>query len=138
MWVFYAILSALFSALVAIFSKVGLQGMNSHFATAVRTTGVMAITWLFVWGMGVKGEQMQISKKQLLFLILSACATGGAWMAYNRALQIGPATRVASIDKMSIVLIAFLSWLVFHESMSVWSVVGVGMIAAGTVVLVVS
>ena len=138
MWAFYAVLAALFSALVAILSKLGLQGINSHFATAVRTTAVMVITWIFVWGMGVKGEQMQISKRQLLYLVLSAVATGGAWIAYNKALQLGPATRVASIDKMSIVVIAFLSWLVFHESMGVWSVAGVGLITAGTVMLVFS
>lgn len=138
MWIFYAALAALFSALVAILSKLGLQGINSHFATAVRTTAVMVITWLFVWGMGVKGEQMHIDRKQMIYLLLSAVATGGAWITYNKALQLGPATRVASVDKMSIVLIAFLSWLIFHESMSAMSVAAVGLITAGTVMLVFS
>ena len=136
MWMMYAGLAALFSALVAILSKLGLDGINSHFATAVRTTGVMVITWLMVWGMGVKGEQMQISRNQLIFLLLSAVATGGAWICYNRALQLGPATRVASVDKLSIVLIAFLSWLIFKESMNATAIVSILLITGGTVLLV--
>lgn len=136
MWMIYAGLAALFSALVAILSKLGLQGINSHYATAIRTTGVMIITWLMVWGVGVKGEQLQISRNQFFYLMLSAVATGGAWICYNRALQDGPATRVASIDKLSIVLIAVLSWLVFQESMSWLAVLSILLIAAGSVLLV--
>lgn len=135
-WVVWAILAALFSALVAILSKLGLQGMNSHYATAIRTTAVMVVTWLFVWGVGVKGEQMQITKKQLLYLVLSALATGGAWICYNRALQEGPATRVASVDKLSIVLIALLSWMIFKENMNTTAVVSIALITVGTVMLV--
>lgn len=135
-WMVYAALAALFSALVAILSKLGLQGINSHYATAIRTTAVMVITWLFVWGMGVKGEQLHVSKKQLVFLLLSAVATGGAWICYNRALQLGPATRVASVDKMSIVLIAVLSWMFFKEDMSPMAIVSLVLITAGTVMLV--
>jgi len=136
MWIVYAGLAALFSALVAILSKLGLQGINAHFATAVRTSAVMVITWLFVWGMGVKSEQMHITKNQMLYLILSAFATGGAWICYNKALQDGPATRVASVDKLSIVLIAFLSWLIFKENMNTMTVVSILLITAGTVMLV--
>ena len=136
MWMVYAGLAALFSALVAILSKLGLQGINSHFATAVRTSMVMVVTWLFVWGMGVKQEQMHIGRKQLIYLVLSALATGGAWICYNRALQDGPATRVASIDKLSIVLVAFLSWVIFKEDMNTLSVVSILLITGGTVLLV--
>ncbi len=136
MWMLYATLSALFSALVAIFVKLGLEGVNSHFATAVRTSMVMVVTWLFVWWVGVKGSAMHITKNQLVYLILSALATGGAWICYNKALQDGPATRVASLDKMSIVLIAVLSWAIFHEDMSRLAILAIVLITAGTVLLV--
>lgn len=136
MWMAYAGLAALFSALVAILSKLGLQGINSHFATAIRTTAVMIITWLMVWGVGVKGAEMQVNRNQFIYLILSAVATGGAWICYNRALQDGPATRVASIDKMSIVLIAVLSWLIFKEDMNWVAVASLVLITGGTVLLI--
>ncbi len=136
MWMLYATLSALFSALVAIFVKLGLAGMNSHFATAVRTSLVMVVTWLFVWWVGVKGTAMHITKNQLLYLVLSALATGGAWICYNKALQDGPATRVSSIDKMSLVLIALLSWAIFHENMGWRALFAIALITVGTVMLV--
>lgn len=136
MWMAYAGLAALFSALVAILTKLGLQGINSHFATAIRTTAVMVVTWLFVWGAGVKGDQTHITRTQLVYLVLSALATGGAWLCYNHALQDGPATRVASIDKMSVVLVALLSWMIFKESMGWLSILSICLIVAGTVLLV--
>lgn len=136
MWMAYAAMAAVFSALVAILSKLGLEGINSHYATAIRTSVVMVITWLMVWGLGIRGEELRVSGKQLLYLGLSALATGGAWLCYNRALQTGPATRVASIDKMSIVLIAIFSYLFFKEEMSPLAMLGVAMIAGGTIVLV--
>lgn len=136
MWIVWAALAALFSALVAILSKLGLAGVNSHFATAVRTTAVMVITWLFVWGMGVRGAALHIGRSQFVYLLLSAVATGGAWICYNRALQDGPATRVASVDKMSIVLIALLSWWIFKENMSPLAIVSIGLITVGTVMLI--
>lgn len=136
MWIAYAGLAAVFSALVAILSKLGLAGMNAHFATAVRTTAVMAITWLFVWGMNVRGADMHISKSQMVYLLLSAVATGGAWICYNKALQDGPATRVASVDKMSIVFIAVLSWLIFREEMNAMAIVSILLITGGTVMLI--
>lgn len=135
-WMLYAALAAVFSALVAILSKMGLQGINSHFATAIRTTAVMVITWLFVWFSGVKGADLHVGKKHVLYLILSALATGGAWLTYNMALQTGPATRVASVDKMSIVLIAILSFLIFQETLSWAAVGGLLMITCGTIILV--
>ncbi len=136
MWIVYGILAALFSALVAILSKLGLSGINSHYVTAIRTTFVMVITWLFVWGMGVKGEQLRITRTHIIYLLLSALATGGAWICYNRALQDGPATRVASVDKMSIVLIALLSWWVFGEKMNAMAVASIALITIGTIMLV--
>lgn len=136
MWMLYAGLAALFSALVAIFTKMGLAGMNAHFATALRTTAVMAVTWLFVWGVKIRGSDLHVNGRQLLFLLLSALATGGAWLCYNKALQDGPATRVASIDKMSVVLIAALSWLIFHEEMNAMAVASILLITVGTVMLI--
>lgn len=136
MWIAYAALAALFSALVAILTKLGLAGMNSHFATAVRTTGVMIVTWLFVWGMGAKGTVLHIDRRQMLYLALSALATGGAWLCYNRALQDGPATRVASVDKMSVVLVALLSWWIFSEKMSPLAIAAIALVTAGTVLLI--
>ena len=136
MWIVYAALAALFSALVAILSKLGLAGINSHFATAIRTTGVMVITWLFVWGMDVKNEQLHVTRNQLFYLLLSAIATGGAWLCYNRALQEGPTTKVASIDKLSIVCIALLSWWIFGENLSTLGMVSIGLITSGTILLV--
>ena len=138
MWMLYAALAAVFSALVAILSKLGLEGINSHYATAVRTSFVVLVTWGMVWIAGAKGSVMQITGRQFLFLLLSALATGGAWICYNRALQLGPATRVASVDKLSIVLIAVLSALIFKENMSATAVVSILLITAGTVLLVFS
>ncbi len=136
MWIVYGILAALFSALVAILSKLGLSGINSHYATAIRTTFVMVVTWLFVWGMGVKGEQLRVTRTHIIYLLLSALATGGAWICYNRALQDGPATRVASVDKMSIVLIALLSWWIFGEKMNAMAIASIALITIGTIMLV--
>lgn len=136
MWMFYAALAALFSALTAILTKIGLQGINSHLATAIRTSGVLIITWLMVWAAGVRGAALHVTRGQAVFLALSALATGGAWLCYNRALQDGPATRVASIDKMSVVVVAILSMLIFRENMSWTAALGVLMIAGGTIMLV--
>lgn len=139
MWTFYAALAAFFSALVAILSKLGLEGVNSHFATAVRTSFVLVMTWVMVWIVGAGKEDFtRIGGRQLWYLLLSAIATGGAWICYNRALQLGPATRVASVDKLSIVLVAILSVLIFKESMSWPAVLGIVLITGGTVLLVYS
>lgn len=139
MWILYAGLAAFFSALVAILSKLGLEGINSHFATAVRTSFVLVMTWLMVWIVGAGAKDFtRITGRHLLFLLLSAVATGAAWICYNRALQLGPATRVAAVDKLSIVLVAVLSALVFKESMGWPAVAGVALIAGGTVLLVFS
>ena len=136
MWILYAGLAALFSALVAILTKLGLAGINSHVATAIRTTAVMVITWLFVWGTGAKSQSFNISRQQLVYLVLSAIATGGAWICYNRATQDGPATRVASIDTLSIVLLGFLSRPLFKEEMNAMAVVQI-LLATGRTALVV-
>lgn len=139
MWILYAGLAAFFSALVAILSKLGLEGINSHFATAVRTSFVLVMTWLMVWVVGAGREDFtKITGRQLLFLALSAVATGGAWICYNRALQLGPATRVAAVDKLSIVLVAILSALIFKENLGWSAVAGVVLITGGTVLLVFS
>ncbi len=138
MWMVYALLSAVFSALVAILSKVGLQGINSTYGTAIRTTVVLIVAWLFAAGLRARGVEMQVGKNQILFLVLSGLATGGAWLCYNKALQMGPATRVASLDKLSIVLIAVLSAAFLGENMSWKAVLSILMIASGTILLVFS
>lgn len=138
MWIVYALLAALFSALTAILSKAGLSGINSTYATAIRTSVVLIMSWLMVGVMNIPKDQMQVNRYQLLFLVLSGIATGGAWLFYNRALQMGPATRVASVDKLSIVLIAILSAIIFKEEMTWKSIVSICMIAGGTVLLVFS
>lgn len=138
MWIVYAALAALCSALVAILTKLGLQGINSHVATAIRTSFVVVVTWLVVWLMGVRGEAVRVDGRQLWYLFLSALATGGAWLFYNRALQLGPATRVASVDKMSIVLIAGLSVVIFQESLSPLALFSLALITGGTVLLLFS
>lgn len=138
MWIVYALLSAVFSALVAILSKMGLQGINSAYGTAIRTTVVLVVAWLFAGLLRARGVEMHVGRTQLVYLALSGLATGGAWLCYNKALQMGPATRVASVDKLSIVLIAVLSAALLGESMSWTAVLSVLMIAAGTVLLVFS
>ena len=136
MWILYAFLSAVFSALVAILSKMGLQGINSNYGTAIRTTVVLVVSWLFVGAAKMRGVELNLDRKQFLYLLLSGLATGGAWLCYNKALQLGPTTRVASIDKLSIVLIAIISYLLLGENMNWLSALGVAFIAFGTIVLV--
>ena len=138
MWIFCGTLDELFPARVARFSYLGWEGINWTFGTAIRTTAVLVITWLFVWGAGVRGTALHVYKSQAIYLLLSALATGGAWICYNRAWQEGPATRVASIDKLSIVLIALLSWMVFKEDMSTLAVVSSLLLTAGSVLLAVA
>ena len=138
MWSAYAALAAVFSALVAILSKLGLQGINSHYATAIRTSFVMVVAWAFVWLVVPKGQALLLTGRNWLFLFLSAVATGAAWLCYNRALQDGPATQVTAVDKLSLVLVAIVSWLVFGEKFNAMSIAGVFVILAGTFMVVYS
>ncbi len=136
MWMVYALLSAVFSAGTALFIKLGLRDVNAAYATAVRTSVVLVMTWIMAWIARGRGGEMHIGGSQLLFLVLSAVATGGAWLCYNQAMQLGPATRVASVDKLSIVFIAALSAAFLGESMNLTAILAIALIAGGTVLLV--
>ncbi len=135
MWKYYAILSALFAALTAICAKVGVRGIDSNLATAVRTTVILAITWGIVLVTGAGGKLRELSGQNLLFLLLSGVMTGLSWLFYFKALQTGDASKVAPIDKLSVALTILLGILILHESPE-WNVlVGGLLIVAGSLVI---
>ena len=126
MWVLYAFGSALFAGLTAVLAKCGIRKTDSTVATAIRTIVALIFSWVMVFLVGSQGQIAEIGGKTLLFLILSGLATGASWLCYFRALQDGPASVVAPIDKLSILVTILFSWLVFHEKLtkrlsSVWS-----------------
>ena len=135
-WWVYALLSALFAALTTIFAKLGMQDISSTLGTAVRTVVVLVLAWLIVFGKQEAGQMAAFTTRTWLMLILSGVATGLSWLAYFRALQIGPTAWVAGVDKSSIVLIALLSALFLKEPLSAKTLLGVGLITVGTVVLI--
>lgn len=136
MWAVFAFLSALFAALTSILAKIGISGVNSNLATAIRTVVVV----LMAWGMIVltKGQLSlaNISKKSWIFLILSGLATGASWLCYYRALQEGKASKVVPIDKLSVVLTLILAFIFFHEDFTMKSLIGSILITIGTLVMV--
>ena len=135
-WWFYALLSALFAALTTIFAKIGVKDVSSNLATAIRTVVILAIAWGIVFARGeVAGIEM-LSRRTLLFLVLSGAATGLSWLCYFRALQEGRASLVAPIDKSSLVMILVLSALFLGEPLTWKAIVGGGLIVAGTFVLI--
>ena len=136
MWLWYAIGSAVFAALTSIFAKIGIEGVNSTLATAIRTVVVLIMAWGMVFITGKQGEIGMISSKSWLFLVLSGLATGLSWLCYYHALQIGQVQKVVPIDKMSVVFTLILAYVVFHESMSIKEIIGGMLIAAGTLVMV--
>lgn len=136
MWVVMAILSAVFAALTSILAKVGIEGVNSHLATAIRTVVVVAMAWGMVFLTHGIGGITQISRKSWIFLILSGLATGASWLCYYRALQSGAASKVVPIDKMSVVITLILAFVFLHEDFTVKSAVGCILITAGTLVMV--
>lgn len=136
MWLVFAILSAVFAALTSILAKVGIEGVNSNLATAIRTIVVVAMAWGMVFITHTQNGIMEISKKNWIFLILSGIATGASWLCYYRALQLGDASKVVPIDKMSIVLTLILAFVFLHEEFTVKSAIGCVLIAAGTLVMV--
>ncbi|MCL2001067.1 MAG: EamA family transporter [Planctomycetes bacterium] len=140
MWIVYALLSAVFSAATALFIKLGLRDMNVAYATAIRTSVVLVITWIMVWVTKGRGGEMffHAGGRQWLFLVLSAFATAGAWLFYNQAMQLGAATRVASIDKLSLVFIAAASAAFLGENMNLTAIFAIALITGGTVLLVFS
>jgi transporter family protein len=136
MWIVFAILSAVFAALTSILAKVGIDGVNSNLATAVRTVVVVIMAWVMVFVTNAQGGLSQISKKSWIFLILSGLATGASWLCYYRALQIGEASKVVPIDKMSVVITLILAFVFLHEEFTAKSLIGCILISAGTLVMV--
>lgn len=136
MWKIYALLSALFAALTAIFAKIGVRDINSNLATAIRTTVILVLTWLIVFVGGRMGELRTVGSRSWLFLILSGLATGLSWLFYFKALQSGDASRVAPVDKLSVVFTILLSVVFLHEPLSPRVVAGGLLIFAGSVVMI--
>ncbi len=136
MWLFFAAGSAVFAALTSILAKVGIEGVNSNLATAVRTFVVLLMAWGMVFLTGAQGGVSSIGRKSWLFLVLSGLATGASWLCYYKALQIGEASKVVPVDKMSTVLTLILAFVFLHEKFSVKSLIGAALLAAGTLVMV--
>ena len=136
MWFVFALLSAVFAALTSILAKVGIEGVNSNLATAIRTVVVLLMAWGMVFLTGGQGGISGISRKSWLFLILSGLATGASWLCYYKALQMGEASKVVPIDKLSIVFTLVLAWTFLHEQVNAKSIFGCLLIVAGTLVMV--
>ena len=136
MWLLFALLSSIFAALTSILAKVGLEGVNSNLATAVRTMVVVVMAWGMVFLTGAQSGIQEISKKSWIFLILSGLATGASWLCYYRALQIGEASKVVPIDKLSVVITLVLAFVFLHERFTPKSLVGCILIGIGTLVMV--
>jgi transporter family protein len=136
MWLVFAILSAVFAALTSILAKVGIDGVNSNLATAIRTVVVVIMAWGMVFLTNAQSGLPQISKKSWIFLILSGLATGASWLCYYRALQVGDASKVVPIDKMSVVITLILAFVFLHEEFTVKSLIGCILISVGTLVMV--
>ena len=136
MWAVFAFLSAVFAALTSILAKVGIEGVNSNLATAVRTVVVLAMAWGMVFITDTQDGIMDISKKSWIFLLLSGVATGASWLCYYKALQIGEASKVVPIDKLSVVITLILAVIFLHENMNAKSILGSLLITAGTLCMV--
>ena len=136
MWAVFAFLSAVFAALTSILAKVGIEGVNSNLATAVRTVVVLAMAWGMVFITNTQDGIMDISQKSWIFLILSGLATGASWLCYYKALQIGEASKVVPIDKLSVVITLILAVIFLHENMNAKSILGSLLITAGTLCMV--
>ena len=136
MWFVFALLSAVFAALTSILAKVGVEGVNSNLATAIRTMVVVVMAWVMVFLTNAQGGISQISKKSWLFLILSGLATGASWLCYYKALQTGEVSRVVPIDKLSVIITLILAFVFLHENFTVKSLAGCILIGAGTLVMV--
>ena len=134
-WFYWAVLSAVFAALTAIFAKIGIQGVDSDLATLVRTAIVILVLSAFVWFTGKWSNPFALSSKTWIFLTLSGLATGASWVCYFRALQIGDASKVAPIDKMSLVLVALFAFAFLGERPSLREWAGIVMVAGGVLVL---
>lgn len=136
MWFVLALLSAVFAALTSIWAKVGIDGVNSNLATAIRTMVVVVMAWGMVFLTHAQSGIAAISRKSWLFLILSGLATGASWLCYYKALQVGEASKVIPIDKLSVVITLVLAFVFLHEEFTVKSVIGCILIGAGTLAMV--
>lgn len=136
MWAVFALLSAVFAALTSILAKAGIEGVNSNLATALRTIVVLAMAWIMVFLTKSQGGITGISKKSWLFLILSGIATGASWLCYYKALQMGSVSKVAPIDKLSVVITIILAVIFLHEEFTVKSATGTILITLGTLIMV--
>ena len=136
MWWLFAILSAVFAALTSILAKIGIEGVNSNLATAIRTIVVVIMAWGMVFLTQAQSGLMEISKKSWIFLILSGIATGASWLCYYRALQMGEASKVVPIDKLSVVITLVLAFVFLHEEFTARSLIGCILIGAGTLIMV--
>ena len=136
MWFVLALGSAVFAALTSILAKVGIDGVNSNLATAVRTAVVLIMAWGMVFLTDAQGGLAAISRKSWLFLILSGLATGASWLCYYRALQIGDASKVVPVDKLSVVITLVLAFAFLHEKFTWKSIAGAALITAGTLLMV--
>ena len=136
MWAVYAVLSSVFAALTSILAKVGIDGVNSTLATAIRTLVVVVMSWGMVFLTNAQGGIAEISRKSWLFLILSGLATGASWLCYYKALQIGEASKVVPVDKLSVVITLVMAFVFLHEKFTAKSLLGCVLIGAGTLVMV--
>lgn len=136
MWFVFALLSAIFAALTSILAKIGIEGVNSNLATAIRTVVVVVMAWGMVFLTNAQSGLSEISRKSWGFLILSGLATGASWLCYYRALQMGEASKVVPIDKLSVVITLVLAFVFLHEEFTVRSLVGCVLIGIGTIVMV--
>ena len=136
MWFVLALLSAVFAALTSILAKVGIDGVNSNLATAIRTMVVLAMAWGMVFLTNAQGGIADISKKSWVFLILSGLATGASWLFYYKAIQIGEVSKVVPIDKLSVVITLVLAFVFLHEKFTPKSLAGAILITAGTLIMV--
>ena len=136
MWFIFALLSAIFAALTSILAKVGIEGVNSNLATAIRTVVVVVMAWGMVFLTNAQNGIAEISKRSWLFLILSGLATGASWLCYYKALQLGNASKVVPIDKLSVVFTLVLAFVFLHEDFTIKSLIGCILIGIGTLVMV--
>lgn len=136
MWFVFALLSAIFAAFTSILTKVGIEGVNSNLATAIRTVVVVVMAWGMVFLTNAQNGISEISKKSWLFLILSGLATGASWLCYYKALQLGDASKVVSVDKLSVVITLVLAFVFLHEQFTTKSLIGCILIGIGALVMV--
>ena len=136
MWFFLALGSSVFAALTSILAKIGIEGVNSNLATAIRTCVVVIMSWGMVFLTNAQSGLLDISSRSWIFLVLSGLATGASWLCYYKALQIGEASKVVPIDKLSVVITMVLAALILGEQFTVKSIAGCGLIAAGTLLMV--